>query len=232
MSQVRPYYRFCRFFVRWGHVLGMRGRVFRTDRVPRTGGVILACNHQSFLDPMLAALALPRECDFMARDTLFQHPVFKRLISSLNAFPVRRGEADLAAIKESLRRLRDGRLLIMFPEGTRTLDGRIGPFLPGIGSIAKKAKVPIVPVLIEGAFEAWPRHRKAPGIGRVTVIYGEPIYPEAGRSMTAEALVAELNGRVRLMQENERRRRGLPPLQYTDLQPASVAAGGVAAQSG
>lgn len=211
---MRLYYRFCRFWCQVLYVLLVRGRVFGTARVPKTGPVLLACNHQSFLDPVLATLALPRECDFMARDTLFIQPLFRRLIESLNAFPVRRGEADVAAIKETLRRLKAGRLVTVFPEGTRTLDGRVGPFLPGVGSLARKGKVPIVPVLIDGAFEAWPRHRKLPGLGRITVAYGEPIYPEEHPSLDAQGLMDEAARRVRVLQAQERRRRRLPPLQY------------------
>src|SRR5512135_784187 len=103
---MRLYYRFCRFWCQVFFMLLVRGRAFGTSRVPRTGPVILACNHQSFFDPVLATLALPRECDYMARDTLFENAFFRRLILSLNAFPIRRGEADVAAIKETIRRLR------------------------------------------------------------------------------------------------------------------------------
>lgn len=211
---MRLYYRVCQILAQGCYILLTHGRVFGTRRVPRTGGAILACNHQSFFDPVLAALALPRECDFMARDTLFQHPWFRRLIVSLNAFPIRRGEADVAAIKESLRRLRNGRIIAAFPEGTRTEDGRIGPLLPGIGAIAKKAGVPIIPVLIEGAYEAWPRHQKLPGRAQITVVYGEPIPPYQAATMRPDELVCELRYRLLRMQDAERRRRGLRPLQY------------------
>jgi 1-acyl-sn-glycerol-3-phosphate acyltransferase len=211
---MRLYYRFCRFWCQTLFVLLVRGRVFGTSRVPRTGPVILACNHQSFFDPVLATLALPRECDYMARDTLFANPFFRRLIESLNAFPIRRGEADVAAIKETLRRLRAGRLVTMFPEGTRTEDGRIGPVLPGLGAIARKANVPVVPVLIEGAYDAWPRHRKFPRGGIVGVAYGEPIYPDQHPEWDAQALMDEVRRRLLEMQARERCRRGLAPLKY------------------
>lgn len=211
---MRPYYRFCRFVCQALYLLLMRGRVFGTSRVPRTGGVLLAANHQSFFDPVLATLALPRECDYMARDTLFAHRAFRRLIESLNAFPVRRGEADIAAVKETLRRLKNGRLITVFPEATRTPDGRIAPMQPGLAAIARKANVPVVPVLIEGAFEAWPRHRKFPRLGTVTVVYGEPIPPEQARAMHPQALVDEIARRLRAMQAIERGRRGLAPLEY------------------
>jgi 1-acyl-sn-glycerol-3-phosphate acyltransferase len=213
---MRLYYRFCRFWCQWLYILLIRGRVFGTHRVPKTGAVLLACNHQSFLDPVLATLALPRECDYMARDTLFANPFFRRLILSLNAFPIRRGEADVTAIKETLRRLKAGRLVTTFPEGTRTQDGRIGPMLAGIGSVAKKANVPIVPVLIEGAYEAWPRHQRLPGRCEITVVYGEPIPLSEHAGMTAQTLIDEIGRRLRGMQARERSRRGKKPLEYDD----------------
>ncbi|MBN1490273.1 MAG: 1-acyl-sn-glycerol-3-phosphate acyltransferase [Phycisphaerae bacterium] len=213
---MRLYYRFCRLGCQIFYLLLGKGRVFGTERVPKTGGVILACNHQSFFDPVLATLALPRECDYMARDTLFRNALFRRLIESLNAFPVRRGETDTAAIKETLRRLKAGRLITVFPEGTRTLDGRIGPLQPGAAALAKKAKVPIIPVVIEGAFEAWPRHHVLPRPGTISVRYGTPIIPAEHPEMNAAALMREVARQLRELQTRERSRRGLPALQYAD----------------
>jgi len=162
--------------------------------------VILVCNHQSFLDPVLATMALPREACYMARDSLFRRRLFKRLIESLNAFPIRRSAADLTAVKGALRRLKQGMALVMFPEGTRTLDGRVGPMLPGLGTIARKAAVPIVPTLIDGAFQAWPRGRALPRPGSVIVEYGPPIRPAEFADLTAEELVALLRNRLEIMQ--------------------------------
>jgi 1-acyl-sn-glycerol-3-phosphate acyltransferase len=211
---MRLYYQACQSLCRWWYILFMRGRAFHVERVPRCGGVLLACNHQSFFDPVLAALPLPRECDFMARDTLFANRAFRGLIVSLNAFPIRRGEADVGAIKETLRRLKGGRLVIAFPEGTRSEGGQVLPMLPGVASIARKARVPIVPVLIEGAFEAWPRHRKFPGRATVTVAYGEPVDPETIQSRPPECVMDQIRRRIIEMQNTERCRRGRMPLQY------------------
>jgi len=203
---MRAYYRVCQFFCRWFCVLLLKVRVYGAGRVPRTGGLMLVSNHQSFLDPVLLGIALPRECTYMARESLFAHPLFRGLIRSLNAFPVRRNEADIGAIKESLRRLRDGAALVIFPEGTRTTDGRIGPMLPGLAAIARKARVPIVPVLIDGMFRAWPRTRAFPGPGDVVVHYGEPIMPEAYAGLSPGALMEEIRRRLVALQERWHRR--------------------------
>lgn len=178
----------------------LKARFFGMGHVPRQGGVLLVCNHQSLLDPVLATMALPRECSYMARDTLFEHPLFGRLIRSLNAFPVRRGAADVGAIKESLRRLKQGMSLLVFPEGTRTPDGRIRQMMPGLGAIARKAKVPIVPTLIDGAFQAWPRESRLPRPGNAIIEYGTAIMPNEYARLGADELMELIRGRLIAMQ--------------------------------
>lgn len=195
-SDVRLYYRVCRYFCRLGFVGAFRGRVFHAERVPRTGGVLLACNHQSFLDPVLAALSLPRECHFMGRDTLFEKPAFRRLIESLNCFPIKRNTADLRAIKESLRRLRGGAAIVTFPEGTRTPDGEVHELQAGAVLIARKAGVPIIPTVIAGAYEVFPRHQKLPRFGRIIVAYGEALLPAQMEQWPDETCVGEVQRRV------------------------------------
>jgi 1-acyl-sn-glycerol-3-phosphate acyltransferase len=145
-------------------------------------------------------MPLEREASFMARDTLFVNPPFKRLIESLNAFPVRRGTADLGAIKEALRRLKKGGLLILFPEGTRSEDGRIKPLLPGLGAIAKKSRVPLVPTLIDGMVQAWPRGYTLPAPGDVIVEYDTPVPPAEYADLSVEALMNLLHDRLTDMQ--------------------------------
>jgi len=200
MVNMRIGYRICRFASQWFCVLYFKVRVHGLHRVPAEGGTLLVCNHQSFVDPLLATMALPREGNYMARDTLFHHWFFKRLIGYLNAFPVRRQSADIGAIKESLRRLKRGRVLLLFPEGTRTTDGRIGPLLPGPGAIAKKANILIVPTLIDGMYQAWPKGRLLPVPGNVIVEYGEPIRPDAYAHLTPEELMAMVRTRLIAMQ--------------------------------
>ena len=199
-DSMRPYYRVCRLICLFIITLLLKARIFGRRNVPAKGGVLLVCNHQSFIDPVLATIAPPREGNYMARDSLFHNPFFRLLIESLNAFPVRRNTADLGAIKESLRRLKQGRILVLFPEGTRTPDGRIGQMLPGLGAIAKKAGVPIVPTLIDGAAQAWPRAHKLPGPGDVIIEYGQPILPHEYAALNADQLMDLVRGRLIQMQ--------------------------------
>lgn len=204
---IKPTYAICRFICQWVCTLYIRSRCFGLRHVPREGPVLLVCNHQSFMDPVLAGISLHREASFMARDTLFRHPLFGRLLYRLNAFPVRRGTADIGAIKESLRRLKQGHVLVVFPEGTRTPDGRIKDMLPGLGTIAKKARIPIVPTLIDGMQNAWPRARLLPRPGDVIVEYGPALWPEEYADLSVDELMNLLRARLVEMQNRWHGRR-------------------------
>ena len=157
-----------------------RIRAYGTRHVPATGGVVLASNHQSWLDPALIAASLDREVHFMARSTLFKNPAFGALIATLNAFPIERDSRDVKGVKEALSRLKAGHALLVFPEGTRTRNGTVGPMKAGIRLLAERAAVPIVPVLIEGAYEAWPKGQMLPALGRINVLFGPPVTVEGG----------------------------------------------------
>ena len=168
------YFAFCQI-VFWAVCLVLfRYRVMRLARVPRTGPVLLAVNHQSYVDPALAGSALHRPLHFMARRSLFVG-LFGRLIRSVNAFPVDRDRADPQAVREAIGLLERGRCLLIFPEGTRTRDGRLAPMRPGFGMLARRTGAPIVPVYIDGAFRAWPRQRLLPRLRQIRVWFGEPI---------------------------------------------------------
>jgi len=190
------YYRVMRQGCWWSFILLLGGRAWGHRHVPRRGGVLLVSNHQSYLDPMLATLALPRQCSYMARESLFRVRTFRVLIGSLNAFPVRRGTADLRGVKETLRRLRDGYAVLIFPEGTRSAGGQMGPIQPGVGMLARRACVPVVPVAIDGACQVWPRDRTLPRPGTVHIKYGRPFSVEQVQRMTPEELVSRCRDRI------------------------------------
>jgi len=201
---MRLFYRICRAGTQFFFLLLCRGRVLHLTRVPKEGGVLLVCNHQSFFDPMIATNALPRECHYMARDTLFRNNWFEKLIRAVNTFPVKRGTGDVGAIKETLRRLKRGALVTVFPEGTRTHDGGIGRMQPGVVMLARKAGVPLATALILGAYEIWPRQAKWPRLGPVLVEYGEPLSPEQIRDMTDEECISALRDQLVAMMAKRR----------------------------
>lgn len=152
------------------------GGVLGREHVPRTGGFIFASNHVSHFDPPLLAIASPRQLTYLAKVELFRVPLLGALIRRLGAFPVNRGGRDTRAIDTAAAYLRAGHALAMFPEGTRALDGRLGPVKSGAARLAIKAHVPIVPVNIRGSFEAWPKHG-LPRPHRVTIRIGPPLPP-------------------------------------------------------
>jgi 1-acyl-sn-glycerol-3-phosphate acyltransferase len=197
---MRTYWRCCRFVARSGLLLLLRPTVIGTRNVPLKDGVLLVSNHQSYLDPVLVTMAPPRESCYMARDTLWKDPRFARLITSLNAFPVKRSTADIGAIKQALRQLKRGMALVVFPEGTRTPDGRIQSLLPGLAAIAQKSRVPIVPTLIDGVFRCWPRTSKFPSPGNVIVQYDQKIAPEEYADLSAKQLMERIRYRLLRMQ--------------------------------
>ncbi len=187
-------------------VVAIRLRVFGQHHVRRTGGVLLVANHQSYLDPVVLGLGLDRMIAFMARRTLFQNAWFAKLIRLLNAFPVTRGGRDTAAMHEAVDRLRAGECLVMFAEGTRTRDGRIGPLRAGILVIAQRAGVPMVPTAIDGAYDIWPRHGGLQP-GHVAVSFGMPIWPEEQAGMGRDVLVRRLAEALKTQQAGLRRMR-------------------------
>jgi 1-acyl-sn-glycerol-3-phosphate acyltransferase len=194
--------------------LGWKARIYNRQFEPTRGGAVYICNHQSFLDPILMSYALRRPMSYMARDTLFHIPLFKQVITALNAFPVRRGTADTGALKEAMRRLKAGGQLVVFAEGTRTLDGRIGPFLPGVALLAQRSAEWTVPVVIDGAYEAWPRTQKLPSPGSIVVRYAPPIHRDEARKMDAETFINHVRNVLIEMQADVRRRAGRPALKY------------------
>ena len=161
---------------RFGANIFGKFRVFGLENIPPTGGVLLASNHQSVLDPVLVAMVLPREMHFMARRTLFRNPIFRAIIVRYNAFAIERDTADVKGVKEAIGRLESGALLLVFPEGTRTGNGSIGSMKP-VGVIAERAAVPIVPVLIDGAYEVLQKGAKIPRLGRISIVFGKPLAP-------------------------------------------------------
>ena len=162
-----------------------RWRVFNPERVPATGSVILASNHASFLDPPLVGAGLKRGISYLARESLFRVPVLAAILRSWKVVPVDRDGGSGRGLKAILDRLEQGGVIILFPEGTRTLDGKLQPARAGIGLAVIKSTAPVVPVRVFGTFEAYGKKMKWPRPGRVTVKYGQPLYFEAQRKEAA-----------------------------------------------
>ena len=159
-----------------------RWRVFNAERVPLQGGVILASNHASFLDPPLVGSGLNRGINYLARESLFRFPGMGALLRSWSAVPVDRDGGGAKGLKMILDRLLSGGAIILFPEGTRTKDGKLQPARSGIGLTVIKSTAPVVPVRVFGTFEAYGRNHKFPRPHRVAVKYGLPMNFEGLRA--------------------------------------------------
>jgi len=150
-----------------------RGR----QHIPATGPALIVCNHQSYLDPLLVGAALPRSVRYMAMRQLFATRPIEILLRFYGAFPVATRSADTGAIKACLQYLRANELVMIFPEGERSPDGRLLEFFHGFARIAQLGEVPIVPVTIDGAVRVWPRSARWPRPGKVQVTFHAPLHP-------------------------------------------------------
>jgi len=156
--------------------LGFRLETCGREHVPGTGPVLVVSNHVSVLDPPFIGGASPRELYFLAKEELFAVPLFGRFISALNARPVKRDGSDTRALKTALRLLAEGRALLMFPEGTRGVEGSLGEGKPGVGMLAVMSGAPVIPAYISGTGYALPRGRGVPRLVKVRVAFGPALH--------------------------------------------------------
>lgn len=157
--------------------LFFRIKVYGEKNIPKNGGFILASNHTSYLDPIILGVVSSRKLNFMARHDLFLNPFFGLLLSRLGAFPVRRNSADRSALREAIKRLSGGKALVLFPEGTRLSGLNVEPPDPlaGVGFLATKANVSVIPAYIKGTDKALPKGAKYIKPGRIYVCFGRQI---------------------------------------------------------
>ncbi len=167
------------------------------ENIPSEGGVLVISNHQSHFDPPLVGLGCMRRMNYLARETLFDITPLRLLINTLDAIPINRDGLGIGGIKETLKRLKRGEMVLMFPEGTRTRNGEIGPFRPGFTTLAVRSGAMILPVAIEGAFDVWPRTRGFPKLtGMIHIRYGPPMLPDEIGRFAERELIAEVRRRV------------------------------------
>ena len=156
--------------------LFFRLRIIHRERMIQAGPVILAMNHQSYLDPPFAGTTCDRAIYFLAKRTLIDVPVLGWLLPKLNVIPVNQEGIDRSALKALIRVLKSGNAALVFPEGARTLDGDLQPAQPGLGLIIAKTLAPVVPMRIFGAREALPRGGGSLRFVPITIVVGEPIF--------------------------------------------------------
>ncbi|RMD63260.1 MAG: 1-acyl-sn-glycerol-3-phosphate acyltransferase [Planctomycetota bacterium] len=208
----RLWYELCRPVAATGLGLAFSVRRWWRGPVPAAGPLLVVANHQSYLDPPLVGLAVHnRPLRYVAREGLFRSRALGPLIRSLNAAPVAEGgRADVRSMRAVLEALQSGGAVLLFPEGTRTPDGSVQPFRKGVGLLLKRARCPVLPVGIAGAYEAWPRSSRLPRLGGpVHVVAGRTLQPDSLLARGAEAALEQLREVVVELHAEAKQRRAL-----------------------
>jgi len=187
-----------------------RYRAWGTHYIPRAGPVLFVANHESFLDPILVGMGGHcRQFHSMARKTLWKHRVLGWLLNTLNTIPIDQNASDMTAIRRCIEAMKRGHALLVFPEGSRTIDGNFTPFAPGVLLLIKRARPAIVPVAVRGTFEVWPRAKRLPRcFGRIGVIYGKAISTEQLLADGSEQALKCLHSEVETMRDQLGQRLG------------------------
>jgi 1-acyl-sn-glycerol-3-phosphate acyltransferase len=177
--------------------LFFRFRVLHPERRILEGPLIVAMNHESYLDPPLAGIASGREMHFLTRKTLLEVPVLGWFLPRMNVVPVDQEGTDRSALKALIRILKAGNATVVFPEGARTLDGNLQPALPGLGFVIAKTLAPVLPMRVFGSHEAMPRGGKRLRLHPITIVIGEPLrFTEADLQPRGKELYQRLSERV------------------------------------
>lgn len=145
------------------------------NNIPATGGVILAPNHISLADPPAVGCSLTRQVHYMAKEELFRPRLLRAWMYGVGSFPVRRGTPDRKALRRAVELLEQGRVVCIFPEGTRSEDGKLKKPELGIGLVALKSRAPVVPAAVIGTDKVLPPHSKRIHRHPMTIIYGKPL---------------------------------------------------------
>lgn len=191
-------------------VIFFRFRWRGEEYFPAQGGALICANHQSYFDPVLVGICFSNRLNFLARRTLFTSVFFGAIIRYLDAIPIDRDGMSLGGIKETLKRLKRGEMVVVFPEGTRTPDGKVQQLKPGFVALARRGKAPILPAAVDGAYDAWPRTRKFPRLTTTCTVFGPPITAAEIARMSDAELIDTLRQRIISCHQKARELRGLP----------------------
>ena len=172
-------------------------RVIGKENLDVPGGAIIVSNHVSFLDPPFVGIALDYEIRYLARKSLFDHPIAGAIFRSWSAIPVDQERPDMASMKTVIRCLKAGDKVLLFPEGNRAADGKLQDGEPGVGLILTKTNVPVIPVRLFGTYEAMPRDAKYPQPAEITLVVGKAWHYDASRySETGKALYHKISSEL------------------------------------
>ena len=192
-----------------------RIKVFGKENIPRDGAVLVLSNHQSFFDPILCQNWRWRPFYYVARHTLYSG-IMGRIIDWFYTIPINQEKADLKSMRAIIDVLNRGRVVCLYPEGSRTFDGKIDEIKLGFSLLVRRTGATIVPMVIDGIFERWPRTQKYPKLGgRVGIIYGEPIDAAYFKEVGEKQFIREFTQTLHRMQNDLRQKMGREPFDYS-----------------
>ncbi len=194
--KMKPFYAVVVFFFWCWLKLFYRLKTYNSQNFIK-GRAIIASNHISYLDPPVVSVSALEEVHFLAKSELFKIPIFGFLIRKLNSHPVASSGGDASTFKRILSLLKQEQKIVLFPEGERTLDGKLGPILPGVGFLAYLATSPIIPCYIHGAYQVWPRQKKFPKpFGKIKLAFGKPIFPGEFSHLEKKEAIEQISNRL------------------------------------
>lgn len=171
-----PFYGFFHYLASSVHSIWFRGDVVGTENFPTEGPFLIASNHASHLDPPIVGSHVPRQMRFFARKSLWNNRLLAWWLDRVETIPVERDSGDIGAIKRVLQALKENRAVVLFPEGTRSPDGQLQKAKAGVGLMACKTGVPVVPCRVFGSFAAFGKGKAIPCFGTsITIVFGPPI---------------------------------------------------------
>ncbi len=206
---ILPFYRLAQAVLYIGYKILFRFKVYGIENLPKDSrGVIIASNHASFLDPPLVGVALKRPVAFLAKDYLFKVFLLGTLIRWLGSLPIKSGKDDFRSMRELLRALKSGKQVLIFPEGTRSKDGKLQPVEGGVGFLAIKSECYVVPTFIQGTYEAFPKGAKFLRPHPVKIYFGKPFIPALDQQLLASqnaylAVSEKIMSEIQKMKEEE-----------------------------
>jgi len=189
-------YAAARFLFRLFALLLFRFHCQGRHHIPRRGGALVCANHQSLLDPPIVGMAASRHLAYLARKTLFKHPLFGWFLRKVDGIPLDQGGMGLQGIKTTLKSLKTGAVVVIFPEGTRSKTGELQQLKGGFIAIARRAKVPLVPCGLIGAHDCLPRGTGEIRFRRIRCVYGEAISVSEIESLSDEQLLATVHSHI------------------------------------
>ena len=187
--------------------LAYRVRVHGLDNYPQHDGFLICANHQSYLDPVVMGVVCPRPINYLGRQSLFRFRLLGWFLKWNDTIPIDRDGSGIGGLKETLRRLKRRESVLIFPEGTRSPDGELQSIKPGFITIARRAQVDLLPVAIDGAYQAMPRSRWWPSLGSIVAVIGEPIQYADYAQLSDDQLMALLESRLQAAFRQARQRR-------------------------